>query len=228
MMSARQIAIRSTSLCVGLCLGAMALNATAATRYISDELTVPVRSGPSGGHRIVHRGLASGTSMEVLGVDEDAGFTHIRTRGGTDGWVRTQYLVTEPIAKHKLAAAQRDMKRAQDALAKEQSRVKELTQTTRTQSSTNTSSQQTIKNLETELTEIKRISAGAIEAYDNNQKLQEVNARLQEELDDLAESHGRLQDDSENDMLMIGGGLILLGLLAGAAIKARPQRSAWS
>lgn len=228
MMSVRQFAITSTSLIVGVCLSGMALQASAATRYISDELTVPVRSGPSGGHRIVHRGLASGTSMEVLGVDEDAGFTHIRTRGGTDGWVRTQYLVSEPIAKHKLAAAQRDMKRAQDALTKEKERVKELTQTTRSQSNTNTSSQQKIKSLEAELAEIKRISAGAIEAHDSNQKLQEVNARLQEELDDLAESHARLQDDSDNDMLMIGGGLILLGLLAGAAIKARPQRSAWS
>lgn len=76
--------------------------------------------------------------------------------------------------------------------------------------------------------EIKRLSAGAIEADKNNRILQEANARLKEELDDLAESHARLQDNTQNQMLMIGGALILFGLIAGVLIKARPQRSAWS
>lgn len=63
-----------------------AVPASAATVYISDELTVPLRSGPSGGHRIIHRGLPSGTQMEILDVNEEAGFTRIRTarHGGLD------------------------------------------------------------------------------------------------------------------------------------------------
>jgi len=202
--------------------------AAAATMYISDELTVPVRSGPSGGHRIVHRGLTSGTRMEVFEVDEESGFSRIRTVGGTEGWIRTQYLVAEPIARLKLAAAQESLRRARAELSAEQKKVQELTQTTRQQSSANTSSQQQIERLQEELAELKRISADAIETHNNNLKLEENNARLQDELDDLAESHARLQDDAENQMLMIGGALIFLGLLAGVAIKARPQRSAWS
>ncbi|MCH1550540.1 MAG: hypothetical protein L7T19_05210, partial [Pseudomonadales bacterium] len=58
--------------------------------------------------------------------------------------------------------------------------------------------------------------------------LTEINARLREELDDLSESHARLSDNTENQMFMIGGALLLLGLITGALIKARPQRSAWS
>ena len=231
MTFARHIATYTKlSICCGLValLGISAQPAAAATRYISDELTVPVRSGPSGGHRIVHAGLASGTRMEVLEEDEAAGFSRIRTSGGTEGWIRTQYLVSEPIAKLKLAAAQESLRRARAALAAEQAKVQELSQTARQQSNANTSSQQRIEQLQAELAEIKRISAGAIATNDANLKLTENNARLQEELDDLAESHARLQDNTENQMLMIGAGLILLGLLAGVAIKARPQRSAWS
>ena len=231
MTFARHIATYTKlSICCGLValLGISAQPAAAATRYISDELTVPVRSGPSNGHRIVHAGLASGTRMEVLEEDEAAGFSRIRTSGGTEGWIRTQYLVSEPIAKLKLAAAQESLRRARAELAGEQAKVQELTQTARQQSNANTSSQQRIEQLQAELAEIKRISAGAIATNDANLKLTENNARLQEELDDLAESHARLQDNTENQMLMIGGGLILLGLLAGVAIKARPQRSAWS
>jgi SH3 domain protein len=220
----------SLYLCCGLValLGLSAQPAAAATRYISDELTVPVRSGPSNRHRIVHAGLPSGTRMEVLEEDEQAGFSRIQTSNGTEGWIRTQYLVAEPIAKLKLSAAQESLRRARAELAAEQAKVQELTQTARQQSSANTSSQQQIERLQSELAEIKRISADAITTHDTNLKLTENNARLQEELDDLAESHARLQDNTENQMLMIGGGLILLGLLAGAAIKARPQRSAWS
>ena len=210
------------------CTAMTAPNANAATRYVSDELTVPVRSGPSSRHRIINAGLPSGTRMEELEVDEASGFSRIRTDRGTEGWVRTQYLISEPIAKVKLASAQESLRRARAELAAEQAKVRELTQTTRQQSSANSSSQQQIERLQTELAEVKRISADAIDTHNANLKLEESNARLQEELDDLAESHARLQDAAENRMLMIGGGLILLGLIAGVAIKARPRRSAWS
>ena len=95
-----------------LCLSITSHAALAETVYISDELTVPLRSGPSNGHRILHAGLPSGTQMEVLGEDEAAGFTQIRTTRGTEGWIRTQYLVREPIAKMRLAAAQRELNQA--------------------------------------------------------------------------------------------------------------------
>jgi SH3 domain protein len=225
MKSARQITIICTCLILA---GSWSLSASAATVYISDELTVPLRSGPSGAHRIVHRGLPSGTQMEILSVDADAGFTQIRTARGTEGWIRSQYLVSEPIAKLKLAAAQRALAKAQADLSKEQARVKTLSETNRERGSQNAEHLQQIAALQAELDEIKRISAGAIEANQNNQKLTEVNARLQEELDDLAESHARLQDNTQNQMLMIGGALIFIGLIAGVLIKARPQRSAWS
>ena len=230
MKSARQFFLSSffiyTCVVLSATLGTSAANA--ATAYISDELTVPLRSGPSGNHRIVHRGLPSGTQMEVLATDEAAGFSQIRTTGGTEGWIRTQYLVSEPIAKMRLAAAQRALAKAQADLGKEQAKVKSLSETTREQGNLNSSSQAQIAALQEELAEIKRISAGAIEADKNNQKLTEMNARLKDELDDLAESHARLQDNTDNQMLMIGGALIFLGLIAGVLIKARPHRSAWS
>jgi len=198
------------------------------TVYISDELTVPLRSGPSSGHRILHRGLPSGTQMEVLETDEDAGFSRIRTSRGTEGWIRSQYLVNQPIAKQRLAAAQRAMANAQAALAAEQAKVRELTASNSERGSTNASNAKRIAELEAELAEITRISAGAIETSAENIKLKEVNARLQDELDDIAQSRAQLEDNAFNEALMIGGGLLFLGLIAGVLIKARPHRSAWS
>ncbi|HJY42228.1 MAG TPA: TIGR04211 family SH3 domain-containing protein, partial [Steroidobacteraceae bacterium] len=81
--------------------------APAATVYVSDQLTVPLRRGPSNSHKILHAGLPSGTALEVLGEDTAAGFTQVRTANGTEGWVPTQFLSNEPIARDRLAAANR-------------------------------------------------------------------------------------------------------------------------
>ncbi|MEM9624461.1 MAG: TIGR04211 family SH3 domain-containing protein [Pseudomonadota bacterium] len=200
----------------------------AATAYISDELTVPLRSGPSNQHRILHRGLPSGTQLEIIGVDEKAGFTNIRTVRGTDGWIRSQYLVTQPIAKARLAQAQAQLQRANAQVERLRNQNAELTQNNRSQASENQEVSSRISQLEEELAEIKRVSANAIETHQLNQQLTDTNTRLRDELDDVAEERNRLEDNAENQAILIGAGLLLLGLLVGVIIKARPQRSAWS
>lgn len=204
------------------------LPAQSETAYISDELTVPLRSGPSGQHRILHQGLPSGTRLEILSVNEAAGFSEIRTSRGTEGWVRSQYLVSQPIAKMRLASAQRELSQAKQQLDKARAQVRELTQNSNSQANAIQASQERIEQLEAELAEIQRISAGAVEAYNNNITLTESNARLRDELDDLAEERNRLEAGAENQAILYGAGLIMIGLLAGLIIKSRPQRSAWS
>jgi SH3 domain protein len=83
------------------------LAAVGDVNYISDVVNVPLRSGPTNAYRIIHRGLPSGTQLTVLGTDEEAGFTKVRTVDGTEGWVTSQYLTGEPIARVKLAAAEK-------------------------------------------------------------------------------------------------------------------------
>ena len=96
------------------------------------------------------------------------------------------------------------------------------------QANANQASQERIEQLEAELAELQRISASAVEAYNDNITLKESNARLRDELDDLAEERNRLEAGAENQAILYGAGLILIGLLAGLIIKSRPQRSAWS
>lgn len=219
-----------TLLCFAVSLSAVASTslANAETLYISDELTVPLRSGPSSQHRILHRGLPSGTVMEKIGEDAEAGFTQIRTQRGTEGWIRSQYLVTEPIAKMRLQQMQAQLSRAQSQLNEVRAENSKLSQSNSSQRSAGEQSRARIAQLEEELAEIKRISAGALETDKENQLLTETNVRLRDELDDLAEAYSRLESNSRNQAIMIGAGLIFIGLIAGVLIKARPQRSAWS
>ena len=68
------------------------------TRYISDMVLVPVRSGPGSDYRIINRGLPSGTVLIVYGENDDGEWIDVESPGGTRGWIRAQYLQTDPPA----------------------------------------------------------------------------------------------------------------------------------
>lgn len=207
---------------------AQAPSVAAETAYISDELTVPLRSGPSNAHRILHQGLPSGTQLEVLERDADSGFAQIRTRRGTEGWIRGQYLVDEPIAKHRLVAANRQIEQLQSRLSTHEQRLSSLGAQKSSAEQTNDNLQNQVAVLEKELAEIKQISAGAIDEHATNLRLNELNERLRDEIETLVGERDALKDNAQERWLMIGAGLVLFGLVLGIVIKARPRRSAWN
>lgn len=62
----------------------------------------------------------------------------------------------------------------------------------------------------------------------NNQRLTELNAQLRQEVEILALELQSLRAGATRRWLLQGAGLVLLGLLLGVLIKARPRRSAWN
>lgn len=201
------------------------LCAVAETQYISDELAVPLRRGPSNQHRILHAGLPSGTALEILTVDDGSGFTHVRTANGTEGYVPTQYLTREPIARDRLVAAQ---KRVESLTAQ----LTELRQTMKTEQTARGSAEGTasqldrqVKQLQTELAEIRRVSANAVATYEENKALKAQSEQLQSTLSEQAAQIKSLKSNDLQVWFLSGGALVLLGLVCGVVIKSRPKRS---
>jgi SH3 domain protein len=193
------------------------VSAPAATMYVSDQFTVPLRRGPSNSHKILHAGLPSGTSLEVLSTDAAAGFTQVRTTNGTEGWIPTQYLSAQPVARDRLAAADRRVESLEaqlKSLRQSDSRANEL-------------GKQTDK-LQAELAEVRRISATSIANYEENKQLKTSNEMLQKEVTQLSERVRQLERNVMLRWLLAGGALVLLGLAIGAWIKSRPKRSSWA
>ena len=166
--------------------------------------------------------------MEVIELNEDAGFAHIRTQRGTEGWIPIQYLVSEPIARDRLEQA--NIRMAQIDTAAEELREQLATMDRDRGQIQQNNAQLTllVAALETELEDIKRISKGAIEEHASNLRLMDLNARVREELEDLVAERNALQDNLQQRWMFIGGALVLVGLLIGTVIKARPRRSGWS
>jgi SH3 domain protein len=196
--------------------------------YISDVVNVPLRSGPSIAHRIVHRGLPSGTQLTVLAIDDEAGFTKVRTDGGLEGWVTSQYLIGEPIARVKLAAAEKrlqglkaEIDKEREARASIQSEYKETEANNRTLNSQ-------VQALTKELEELKRISADPVNEHARNVELTQQNQRLASQVDELSSMTRQLKDNVQREWLLYGGALVLIGLLLGVIIKARPRQTSYS
>lgn len=204
------------------------LAAVGDVNYISDVLNVPLRSGPSTAHRIIHRGLPSGTQLTVLGTNEEAGFTQVRTASGSDGWVESQYLIGEPIARVKLAAAEKrlqglkaEIDKEREARATIQSEYKEVEVNNKTLNSQ-------VQALTKELEELKRISADPINERARNVELTEQNQRLAGQVDELSSMTRQLKDKVQLEWLLYGGALVLIGLVLGVIIKARPRQTSYS
>jgi len=204
------------------------LSAFAATMYISDELTVPLRRGPSNGHKIINAALPSGLALEVLGEDTAAGFTQVRTPNGTEGWIQTQYLVNQPIAKDRLAAATKRIETLETQLKSTRENYQDV-RGARTEIE-GKASELTKENqrLQTELAEIRKVSATAITQFEENKQLKTDNASLQTQVTQLTDQVRSLERNAVLRWFLAGGGLVVLGLVIGAWIKSRPKRSSWA
>ena len=77
----------------------------AATRYVTDEFEIMLRSGQSTQHGI-RRQLKSGTPVEVIGQGR-GGYTQVRLSSGVEGWVLSRYLMDTPSGRDRLAALQK-------------------------------------------------------------------------------------------------------------------------
>lgn len=182
-------------------------------RYIRDELYVPLRSGQSMQHRIVHKGLVSGTAVSVIETGEDNVYSLVRTRRGVEGWIQTQYLSPEP--------AGRDLYKAANAkLATLQQQNTSLTQQLNELKSKDRQSQKEVSDLSSkssqlnaELSKIKQISANAIQLNSDNQRLLEENQMLKNEVNMLTTDNKRLNDAKDNDAFLNGAFAVLIGVM---------------
>jgi SH3 domain protein len=196
-------------------LAGFTMSAHAETVYISDTFAVPLRSGPSNSHRILHRGLPSGTELTVLERDENNQFARVRTTRGTEGWIPQQYLVVEPIARDRLDAATREIERLGTLVAEREAELAQLRQ----------AGARTWEEIEAGA---EPGAATASSASPGERRLMELNERLRQEFERLAAERDELKSSARQRWLLIGAGILLAGIAIGAILKARPRRSAWS
>lgn len=201
--------------------------AYAETQYVSDKLRITLRTGQGTQFQII-RALESGTKLEVIEQTE-SGYTNVRTEDGSEGWVRSQYLIPEPIAQDKLVKAESLLEKYKtevDSLKAERITLrkerKELSQTKNFLSEKSNS-------LESELARLSKVAAKPILLDKENRNLQQANVKLEKDLQMIHQENQVLKDQANREWFIAGAAVLLGGILFGLIIpKMRfSKKSSW-
>lgn len=218
--------LRSAAL---VCLLLLSAAASGQTRYISDDIPITLRTGPSLENRII-RNLSAGVRVEALRVDEESGYTQIRVASdGTEGWVLTRYLQAEPIARERLAAAERNLATARERVQELEAQVAALTEElTRTREELDTTVTSN-KDMSRELLDIRNASSNVLALRDQNEQLRRRAAEAEERINRLAMENTELASDSRQSWFLVGAGVLFGGIVIGLVAPnfKRKKRSSW-
>ena len=197
------------------------------TIYVGDHLVITVRAGKGAQYQII-KTAQSGEKLQVL-EETDEGYTFIRTEDGTEGWVRTQYLSKEPVAKERLVVAEAKLNKLTEQNQKLKTELKSLRKSSGSLEKDHQALSSNTKAMEKEIADLKKIAARPIQLDKENRKLQQTNVTLEKELQLVSQENQVLKDRSQREWFIAGALVLLGGLIIGLIIpKIRwKKRSNW-
>lgn len=204
--------------------------ASAAPRWVNDEIRITFRAGPGDDFRIL-RYLNTGARLETAApaagrysAESMEGWSYLTDAAGNSGWVRDQYLTDEPPARVRIDAVVSERDRARE-------RVATLTAELNAAQSANTDltrqleeSQSRIADLETRFA----AARGGFELVETNQALEQTIGELRDRNAALQQANEALSDQSLKQWFLIGAGVLGTGILLGLLLPSlRRKRDPW-
>ena len=179
-------------------------------RYVSDDLSTYVHSGPSNRYRIAGS-LNSGEKVTVLDVNNESGFVRVRDSKNRDVWLPKELLSTTPSLHERVPAMEEEIKTLRGKLANIDGTWNDKTADMQNRVA---ASDDIINNLKKENDSLRNQVVVA------KKKLDAISVQL---------------DDKQRDIIlqwfMYGGGVagagLLLGLLLPHMIPRRKKKDRW-
>lgn len=202
----------------------LASNSFAATGWIDDELYVPVRAGAGTGFKILHRGLKSGTAVEILELEDGAEWTKIRI-GDIEGYVNAQYVKKYPTAAIRLEQLEKKHETMRTQLAQTQEKLKEVTQQRDQLAGENKTLDANLSNRSKELSNLKDVASDPIRLDQANRKLNEELVTMRTQLDTTQAENAMLRSDNTSSQWLIGCLILFIGSAIGWLSKGRSGKN---
>jgi SH3 domain protein len=199
-------------------------------QYVSDNVPILLRSGKTNEHRII-RSLSSGAKLRILELDSS--HARVKTEDGTTGWVLTQYLVDEPVARMVLPSIQEKLTKIQEEHTELKQQFKDLTRE-RNELALIAVKYEKLetahKALVDEAAHLRKLSSESSQIFQENQTLAKAKSSLQAQRDMLMDEIKELRNGNNKLWFLIGAGVIFIGIVIGAMLtRARkPKGSSWS
>ncbi|MBE9530758.1 MAG: TIGR04211 family SH3 domain-containing protein [Proteobacteria bacterium] len=194
-------------------------NGFAESLYVTDQLKLTLRSGPSTGHKVLAV-VESGQKVEMLESGED--WSMVRNANGKEGYVLTRYLMPNPTHNVRLEQLQTKHK----ALMQQTATLLEENRRFRSESKKLKSSlgenEKVLKKLRTDYDKLK---AGSAEYIELKEKYKTVSGQLAEQTkraDALDKELRAIEINQYIKWFLAGSGVLLVGFIVG--FSARRQR----
>jgi SH3 domain protein len=191
-----------------------AVHVLAEPTWVSDQFEIMLRTGPSTSNAIQLM-VSSGTQLEALERDEEAGYTKVRTDGGTEGWVLTRYLMSEAPAREQLAALTSQLTSANtrgSSMGTQLNAIKEEYDSATREIRALENEQDRLKS---ELATIKRTAANVLSIDSRNKELQEQLTDAEIKASILEQENQELGSQQTRYWFMSGALVLLIGIILG-------------
>ncbi|AKH21489.1 TIGR04211 family SH3 domain-containing protein [Sedimenticola thiotaurini] len=206
-----------------------AANLQAESRYVTDQFKVTLRSGESSSHKII-RMLPSGYQLELISSNPDNGYSKVKTRDGTTGFILTRQLMSIPSARDRLVAAEAKLAELQEAPELLSAKLSKLQDAYKSLEGEHKRLQREKAALDDELQAIKRTAANAVRISNERNELRKQVATLTREAEELKQANRELGNDSAQRWFLIGGGVVVGGIILGLilpSLRVRKRKSSW-
>lgn len=214
---------------LGLALLACIGSLQAETRYVTDQFKITLRTGESASNKILKM-LPSGTPLQLLGSNQETGYSQVETTDGTQGYVLTRQLDRIPSARERLEKAEKRLQELLQEPEKLTSQLASLQQQYGELDQQHRKLQVTREQLEQELEGIKRTAANAVRISNERSQLRTQVASLTRQVEDLKQENRELGNESSQQWFMIGAGVITGGIILGLILphlRFRRRKSSW-
>lgn len=189
------------------------LSMAGASRYVSDELEITMRSG-QGVKFGIRKMLTSGAKLEVLETDP-TGYSKVRTEQGVEGWVLSRYLSNTPSARDRIAASEQKVANLQLEVTKYKEELENLSSKNTDADGENMALRETAQRLSTELDDLRKTASNAVGLDNENRQLKEKLQQVDHDTQLLVIENSALKDNDAKSWFLIGSAVLFGGLLLG-------------
>lgn len=189
----------------------------AATRYVTDEFEVTMRSGTSTSNNIIKM-LKSGQNVKVLEEDLASNYSLVETEDGKTGYVLSRFLLEGRSARDQLEKLKVKSTNQLDRIATLNAELKDLDNALNSERTENSQLKETLRISEDELDYVKEVTQNTRSILDDNNRLKSIEQDLRTEKRLLSEENAKLKDSTKIDWFIRGAAVSLIAFLLGIAV----------
>jgi len=197
--------------------------------FVSDQFEVLLRTGPSGSHAIV-RVLKSGVELKELERDAENGYSRVQTTAGTEGWVLSRYLISEPVARMQIENLVKQVTNTEPKDKTIQGQLNFVKTEFENAHKRIADLEREKQELEQRLNDIQNKAASVLTIDAENRQLHQQYTEARSQLKTLQEQFSEVSNQNDREWFITGAMVLCGGLLLGLIIPKinwRKQRSSY-